>query len=154
MTSGTPNILVLNGPNLNMLGTREQNIYGHETMADIQKQCESYASGLSIKVEFWQSNSEGELVSWIQQSMAAYQGVIINAGAYSHSSIAIMDALKILTVPVIEVHLSNIYKREEFRHHSYISRVADVVICGAGSHGYTLALQAMVGLLNKKAAGA
>lgn len=138
-------ILVLNGPNLNLLGTREPEIYGTQTIADIESMCQTFASPLGIKADFWQSNNEGELVTWIQdcEKKGAYKGVIINAGAYSHTSIAIADALKSLTIPIIEVHISNIYKREAYRHHSYISGVAKGVICGFGGAGYMLAIQAL-----------
>lgn len=135
--------MVLNGPNLNMLGQREPDIYGTTTLADIRESCEKLAGELGVDVDFRQSNHEGELVTWIQDARASCAGIIINAAAYTHTSVAIADALKMAEIPVVEVHLSNIHKREEFRHHSYISYVADGVICGLGADSYTLALRAM-----------
>lgn len=143
-------ILLVNGPNLNQLGTREPAIYGHETLPQIETRCKAEAKKLKLELECFQSNHEGEIVTAIQQSGKKYQGLIINAGAYTHTSIAIMDALTPLKMPIIEVHLSNIFQRDEFRHHSYVSRVAKGVICGLGSHGYILALEALAGLLKKK----
>jgi 3-dehydroquinate dehydratase-2 len=144
----TTNILILNGPNLNMLGTREPDIYGAETLADIEKSCQKVGKDLGLDVECRQSNTEGELVDWIQKAGAAgFAGIIINAGAYTHTSVALLDALLACNVPVIEVHLSNIFQREEFRHHSYISKAARGVICGFGGQGYTLSLEGMAGLL-------
>ena len=143
------NILILNGPNLNMLGVREPDVYGFKNLSAIALECEEYASELSFSIDFRQSNSEGEMVTIIQEARGTCSGVIINGGAYSHTSIALLDALKILEVPIIEVHLSNIYKREAFRHHSYISGVAAGVICGFGGHTYILALDAMRALLEE-----
>lgn len=137
-------ILILNGPNLNLLGTREPEIYGSTTLDDIRNQCEHHASGLSITLDFKQSNHEGELVDWIQSVREGYAGLILNAGAFTHTSIAIHDALLALSQPIIEVHLSNIFRREEFRHHSYVSKPARGVICGFGSFGYLMALDAMM----------
>ena len=136
-------VYVLNGPNLNLLGTREPEIYGKTTLADIEKMVADRAVTLGLKADFRQSNSEGELVTWIQEAREAACGLILNAAAYSHTSIAILDALSALEIPIIEVHLSNIYKREEFRHHSYVSPVAQGVICGLGAQGYELALEAI-----------
>jgi 3-dehydroquinate dehydratase II len=144
---GNPTILVLNGPNLNLLGLREPEIYGHETLADIEEACLERAEELVVSVEFRQSNHEGQLVDWIHEARQSADGIIINAGAYSHSSIAILDALTAAALPVVEVHMSNIYRRESFRHLSYVSRVAQGVICGLGGHGYELALAAMARLL-------
>jgi 3-dehydroquinate dehydratase II len=144
---GNPTILVLNGPNLNLLGLREPEIYGHETLADIEEACLERAAELVVSVEFRQSNHEGQLVDWIHEARQSADGIIINAGAYSHSSIAILDALTAAALPVVEVHMSNIYRRESFRHLSYVSRVAQGVICGLGGHGYELALAAMARLL-------
>lgn len=138
-----PKLLILNGPNLNLLGTREPEIYGKETLADIQSLCEQQGRELGITIDFRQSNHEGELVDWIHEARHGFDGVIINAGAYSHTSVAILDALQALSVPVVEVHLSNIYKREAFRHHSFVSAAAKGVICGLGSKGYVLAIQAL-----------
>ena len=141
-------ILILNGPNLNMLGTREPDIYGSETLADIEKSCLMAAKDLGLEVQCRQSNTEGELVDWIQKAgHDSFAGIIINAGAYTHTSVALLDALLACSLPVIEVHLSNIFQREEFRHHSYISKAARGVICGFGGQGYTLSLEGMAGLL-------
>ena len=134
------NILVLNGPNLNLLGLREPAVYGHETLADVNAAIQARADELGAEVECRQSNHEGELVTWIQQARGEKTAIIINAGAYSHTSIAIPDALRAAEVPVYEVHLSNIYQRESFRHHSYISDLATGVICGLGLDGYLYAL--------------
>jgi len=133
-------ILVLNGPNLNMLGLREPSIYGRETLADIEEACLERADVLELDVEFRQSNSEGQLIDWIHEARDS-------AGGLSHTSIALMDALTASDLPVVEVHMSNIHRREEFRHHSYVSRVARGVIVGLGGHGYELALDAMARLL-------
>ena len=142
-------ILVLNGPNLNLLGTREPEVYGNKTMTDIELESTKYAKNLGLEIEFRQSNNEGVLVDWVQEARENFNMLIINAGAYTHTSLALLDALKASEIPVIEVHLSNIYQREEFRQHSYISRVAVGVICGFGDHGYRLALEAAARLLNK-----
>ncbi len=135
-------ILVLNGPNLNMLGTREPAVYGHETLDDVNALIQARADELGVRVDCRQSNSEGELVTWIQQARGDAAAIIINAGAYSHTSIAIPDALRAAELPVYEVHLSNIYQRESFRHHSYISALAVAVLCGLGPDGYLYALTA------------
>ncbi len=140
-------ILVLNGPNLNILGAREPDVYGHETLADIEAACAKRASALGLKVEFRQSNNEGELVDWIQGARNGYAGLIINAGAYTHTSVALLDALLACDVPVIEVHLSNILQRDDFRHHSYVSKAARGVICGFGGFGYEMALEAAARML-------
>ena len=142
-------ILVLNGPNLNMLGTREPEIYGTETLADIERRLALQASGLGLSVDFRQSNHEGELVTWIQEGRGRVAGLIINPAAYTHTSIAIMDAIQACDYPVIEIHLSNVHRREAFRDHSYVSKVAVGVICGLGSKGYDLALDAMADLMAK-----
>ena len=136
-------VFILNGPNLNLLGTREPDIYGKETLADIEQACRAYASAHEFAVEFRQSNHEGQLIDWIQEARGRASGIVINAGGYSHTSVAIADALKGVGLPVIEVHLSNIFAREAFRHHSTISAVARGVICGLGGRGYILALDAM-----------
>ncbi len=141
-------VLVLNGPNLNLLGTREPEIYGSTTLDDIRKSVDLRAGELGLQVDFRQSNTEGELVDWIQSAQNSAVAVIVNAGAYTHTSIAILDALLACNLPVIEVHLSNIFQREEFRHHSYISQAATGVICGFGAHGYVLALEAVDRLLS------
>ena len=136
-------VFVLNGPNLNLLGQREPEIYGRTTLADIEKQVRAKAKVLGLTADCRQSNHEGELVDWIHEAREGACGVILNAGAYSHTSIAIHDALAALDIPVIEVHISNVYKRESFRHHSTISSVATGVICGLGTIGYDLALEAV-----------
>ena len=136
-------IYVLNGPNLNLLGTREPDIYGHATLADVEKLCRATGNRFGWTVEFRQSNHEGELVDWIQEARGSADGIVINAGALSHTSIAILDALLASELPVMEVHLSNIYKRDAFRHHSYVSKAARGVICGLGPLGYLFALDAL-----------
>ncbi len=145
MTGAT--ILVLNGPNLNLLGVREPATYGRETLADIEEACLERAAELGLTVEFRQSNHEGQLVDWIQEGRDSADGIILNAAAFTHTSIAILDAVKAADLPIIEVHLSNIYRREGFRHHSYVSAAAQGVICGFGAHGYLLALEAMARLI-------
>jgi 3-dehydroquinate dehydratase-2 len=135
-------IFVLNGPNLNLLGSREPRIYGTQTLEDVKTSLEERSKGLNVRVDFRQSNHEGELVDWIQEAMAKASAVIINAGAYSHTSIAIRDALAALQIPIIEVHLSNIHAREPFRRQSFVSQVARGAIVGLGSLGYLLALDA------------
>ena len=150
MLAKSPKILILNGPNLNMLGVRETAIYGTETLADIERMCARRAKDLSLSVDFRQSNLEGELVTWVQEARTASVGIVINPGAYGHTSIALLDALRMADKPVIELHLSNIHRREAFRHHTYTSQAATGVICGLGAHGYVLALEAMAELINKK----
>jgi 3-dehydroquinate dehydratase II len=144
-------ILVLNGPNLNLLGVREPQTYGRETLADIEEACLERAAALDLAVDFRQSNHEGQLIEWIQEARESADGIIINAGAYTHTSIAILDALRAAELPVVEVHLSNIFAREAYRHHSYISTVARAVICGLAGHGYVLALDAIAYLLETEA---
>lgn len=139
-------ILVLNGPNLNLLGTREPAVYGRATLADIAAATKTRAGVLGFRVDFRQSNSESELVSWIQEARSGVSGIIINAGAYTHTSIAILDALSAVEVPIVEVHLSNIYRRESFRHRSFVSRAATGVVAGLGAKGYELAVEAIAGL--------
>lgn len=143
-------IYILNGPNLNMLGLREPEIYGVDTLADIEAACRDRAASHGFDVVFRQTNVEGELVSLIQEARAEADGVILNAAAYTHTSIAIHDALAMLEVPVIEVHLSNVFKREAFRHHSYVSAHAAGVICGFGPDSYLLALDALARLSGKE----
>ena len=142
-------IIILNGPNLNLLGEREKNQYGTETLKDIEKSCKKFAEKNLIKVDFFQSNIEGELVEKIQQSRNTYNGLIINAGGYTHTSVAIHDALKIIRIPIIELHISNIYNREEFRHKSLISKVANGIICGFGTEGYEMAVSAIKKLIKQ-----
>ena len=139
-------IYVLNGPNLNLLGHRQPEVYGHQTLADVVAACEALAAELGVEVRCLQSNHEGQLVDWVQEARGVAGAVIINAGAYTHTSVAILDALHAFEGPVIEVHISNIHKREGFRQHSYISARADGVIVGCGTEGYLLALRRVVGL--------
>jgi len=141
-------VMVLNGPNLNLLGTREPGIYGNETLANLEAASIKRGASLGLSVDFRQSNTEGELVDWIQEAGRNCDAIVINAGAYTHTSVAILDALLAAAIPVIEVHLSNIYQRDEFRHHSYISKAASGVICGLGGYGYEMALDALAHKLN------
>jgi 3-dehydroquinate dehydratase-2 len=143
-------VLVLNGPNLNLLGAREPEIYGRETLADIEAACRARAKPLGLALDFRQTNSESELIDWIQGARGKVAGIVINAAAYTHSSIAILDALAACALPVVEVHLSNIFRREPFRHHSYVSRAASGVICGFGGFGYVLAIEAIARQLESK----
>ena len=136
-------VLVLNGPNLNMLGKRQPEIYGRESLADVEKACRAEAARLQLTVEFAQSNHEGVLVDLIQAAREKNSAIVMNAGAYTHTSVALLDALNAAELPAVEVHLSNIYKRESFRHRSYISPAAIGVIAGLGTQGYLLALQAL-----------
>ena len=147
MTVMVNTVLILNGPNLNMLGTREPEIYGSQTLADIERLCAKRAENLRLEIDFRQSNTEGELVDWIQSAPNSAAAIIINAGAYTHTSVALLDALRAADLPVIEVHLSNIFRREQFRRKSYISETASGVICGFGAHGYELALDAAAGIV-------
>ena len=142
-------IIILNGPNLNLLGEREKNQYGDFTLKDIEKECEKFASSNNIALTLFQSNIEGELVEKIQKSRNDQHGLIINAGGYTHTSVAIHDALKILKIPIIELHISNIYNREDFRHKSLISKLAKGIICGFGAEGYIMALKAMNKILEE-----
>lgn len=141
------NILVLHGPNLNLLGLREPDIYGSLTLAQINQQLQQLAIALGVELATFQSNSEGELVTAIQNALGNYQGIVINAAAYTHTSVAIRDALSAVKIPAVEVHLSNIHQREAFRHHSYIAAVAIGQICGFGVNSYRLGLQAVVDYL-------
>ena len=140
-------VLVLNGPNLNMLGTRQPHIYGAETLADVEALCHEAARALDMTVTFRQTNLEGELVTWIQEARGDFDGLLINAGGYTHTSIAIMDALLASEMPAVEVHMSNIHAREPFRRRSYIALAAHGSICGFGADGYRLGLQALHGML-------
>ena len=142
-------IIILNGPNLNLLGEREKEKYGTITLKDIENNCKDFANKNDINLSLYQSNIEGELVEEIQKSRKEQNGLIINAGAYTHTSVAIHDALKVLTIPIIELHITNIYNREEFRHKSMISKVATGVLCGFGTDGYIMALQAIKTYLKK-----
>ena len=140
-------IFVLNGPNLNLLGTREPEIYGSTTLAEIEAKCQQVGQSKGLSVDFRQSNKEGELVDWIQEAAGVARGIVINPGAYTHTSVAIHDALLGVGIPTIEVHISNIFAREAFRRHSYVSPVAAGVLSGFGPYGYTLALDAMAQLV-------
>ena len=142
-------ILILNGPNLNLLGEREKEKYGKITLKDIETNCKNFAKKNNIDLTLFQSNIEGDLVDKIQEARKEHDGLIINAGGYTHTSVAIHDALKILNIPIIELHITNIYNREEFRHKSLISKIAKGIICGFGTNGYTIALQAMKNYLKK-----
>jgi 3-dehydroquinate dehydratase II len=142
-----PKIMVLNGPNLNLLGVRQPHIYGHDTLADIEKRLQARARSHELAIDMRQSNHEGELVTWIQEARTTCAGIIINPAAYTHTSIAILDALLACELPVIELHLSNPHKREEFRHRSLVTLAAKGVIAGFGAHGYELALDAMAQLI-------
>lgn len=146
----TKPVFILNGPNLNMLGSREPHIYGSQTLADIKKACAAEAKALGLAIDFRQTNGEGELVSMVQEARDKACGIILNAGGYTHTSVALHDSLRIAGLPVVEVHLSNIYQREPFRHHSYVSPAALGVICGFGGHGYVLGLKALAQHLKSK----
>lgn len=146
MTS-PPLIAVLNGPNLNLLGTRQPEIYGATTLDDVEALCAETAEELGLAIDFRQTNGEGELITWVQECRGRAAGIVINPAGYSHTSVALMDALAAVDLPVVEVHISNIHRREEFRHHSFVSRVAAGVICGLGVQGYALALRAMAELV-------
>jgi 3-dehydroquinate dehydratase-2 len=140
-------ILVLNGPNLNLLGTRETDIYGTHSLADIEASVRHRAAAAKLEVEFHQSNSESQLVDWVQSARDRAIGLIINAGAYTHTSVALLDALRAIDIPIVEVHLSNIFRREEFRHHSYVSQAATGMITGFGPQGYDMAVNALTSLI-------
>jgi 3-dehydroquinate dehydratase-2 len=140
-------IFVLNGPNLNMLGKREPTIYGRDSLDDVRGRAEARASSLGVTIEFRQTNSEGELIGWIQEARDKASGIIVNAGGLTHTSIAVLDALQAAELPVVEVHLSNIFRRDNFRQHSYVSLAATGVICGLGAKGYELAVEAMASLV-------
>jgi 3-dehydroquinate dehydratase II len=146
-------ITILNGPNLNLLGLREPEIYGHDTLADVAARCTRIAAGFGLDCDLKQSNHEGELVDWIQRARTDAAGIIINPGAYSHTSVAILDALRTFDGPVLEVHVSNIHQRESFRHHSYVSLRAEGVIAGFGVEGYDLAMRRMGALVGQPDAG-
>ena len=140
-------VFVLNGPNLNMLGMREPEIYGRDTLDDVRKRAETRGKALGLAIDFRQSNHEGELIGWIQEARGGASGIVLNAGSLTHTSIGILDALQAAELPVLEVHLSNIFRRDSFRHHSYVSLGAKGVICGLGVQGYELALDAMAKLV-------
>lgn len=145
-------VTVLNGPNLNLLGKRQPHIYGRETLADVEADCRSLAAELRLELRFHQSNHEGQIVDWIHEARdIAGGGIVINPAAYTHTSVAILDALNAFDGPVIEVHISNVHKREAFRHHSYVSLRADGVIAGLGTQGYGLALRRLARLIDEAA---
>jgi 3-dehydroquinate dehydratase II len=146
-------IYVLNGPNLNLLGTREPEVYGKENLEDVRARCEARAAALGFAIDFRQSNHEGELVAWIQEARNSAAGLIVNAGAFTHTSIAMLDALLATDIPSVEVHLSNIFTREPFRHTSYISKAVKGVICGFGGLGYELAVEALASTIDAGRAG-
>ncbi|MGX9962412.1 type II 3-dehydroquinate dehydratase [Roseomonas sp. F4] len=145
-----PLIVVLNGPNLNLLGTRQPEIYGSATLDDVEQLCAETAEQLGLAIDFRQTNGEGELITWVQECRGRADGIIINPAGYSHTSIALMDALKATDLPIVEVHISNIHRREEFRHLSYVSKAATGVIAGLGIQGYALALQAIADLVTEE----
>jgi len=146
-------LFVLNGPNLNMLGMREPTVYGHATLADVRRRVEARARALGFAVDFRQTNDEGELIGWIQQAREEAAGIIINAGALTHTSIAVLDALKAADLPAVEVHLSNIFRRESFRHRSYVAMAAVGSISGFGPASYELAVEAMAAILGERSRG-
>lgn len=145
-----PLIAVLNGPNINMLGLRQPHIYGSATLDDVEQLCAEVAEPLGLAIDFRQTNSEGELVTWVQECRGRAAGIVINPAGYTTTSIALLDALLASEVPTIEVHITNIHRREEFRQHSYVSKAAVGVICGLGIRGYALALQAMAEILEER----
>ena len=145
-------VYVLNGPNLNLLGKRQPHIYGHETMADVERDCRALAKDLNLDLRFHQSNREYELIDWIHEARDIAGGIVINPAAFTHTSVAILDALNTFDSPVIEIHISNVHKREAFRHHSYVSLRADGVIAGCGTLGYQLALRRVADLIDAKPA--
>ena len=139
----TKKILIINGPNLNLLGDREKSKYGNDTLETVKKKCESHSKSINVEIKFEQSNIEGEIVTIIQKAKGIFDGIIINAAGYTHTSVAILDALLAIKLPVIEVHITNIYNREEFRNKSLISKAAKGIICGFGINGYIMALDSM-----------
>ena len=147
-----PIIYVLNGPNLNLLGSRQPEIYGRETLADVEAECRRVGADLGLEIEFRQTNAEFQLIDWIHESRERAAGIVLNPAALSHTSVAVLDALKTCEFPILEVHISNIHQREEFRHHSFVSRVAAGVICGFGTQGYLLALQRLARLIGSPVA--
>jgi 3-dehydroquinate dehydratase-2 len=141
-------VFLLNGPNLNLLGKRQPQIYGHETLADVERECRTLAAELRLDLRFHQSNREYEIIDWIHEARETAGGIVINPAAFTHTSVAILDALNAFDAPVIEVHISNVHKREDFRHHSYVSRRADGVVAGFDTQGYLLALRRMARLID------
>ena len=149
-----PIIFILNGPNLNLLGKRQPHIYGHETLADVENECRALATELGLSIRFHQSNREYEIIDWIHEAREVAAGIVINPAAFTHTSVAILDALNTFDHPIIEVHISNIHKREAFRHHSYVSTVASGVIAGFGTQGYQLALRRIARFIEEEKAQA
>jgi 3-dehydroquinate dehydratase-2 len=147
-------LYVLNGPNLNLLGKRQPHIYGHETLADVEAECRRLAVQLKLEIRFHQSNREYEIIDWIHEARETADGIVINPAAFTHTSVAILDALSACDLPIVEVHISNVHRREPFRHHSYVSGIASGVIVGFGTLGYGLAIQGMARLLAEKEARA
>jgi 3-dehydroquinate dehydratase-2 len=145
-----PVVSILNGPSLNLLGKREPDIYGHETLAEVEAECRRVAGELRLAIEFHQSNREYEIIDWIHEARGRAAGIVINPAAFTHTSVAILDALNAFDGPIIEVHISNVHKREAFRHHSYVSGVASAVIVGCGTQGYAFALQRMAKLIGER----
>ena len=145
----TKKILIINGPNLNLLGEREETKYGKVTLEEVKKNCEFHAKSINVEIHFYQSNIEGEIVEMIQKAKGNYNGIIINAAGYTHTSVAILDALLAVKLPTVEVHITNIYNREEFRKKSLISKAANGIICGFGVNGYIMALDSMKEIVNK-----
>jgi len=145
----TATVFVLNGPNLNLLGLREPQVYGAETLNDIEDRVRDRAKAHGLAVDFRQTNSEGQLVDWVQEARSKAKGIIINPAAYTHTSVALLDAIKASGIPTIEVHLSNIHAREEFRHHSYVSPAAHGIIVGFGAYGYELAIDGLARIITK-----
>jgi 3-dehydroquinate dehydratase-2 len=144
-------VYVLNGPNLNLLGKRQPHIYGHETLADVERDCRSLAEELGLELRFHQSNREYEIIDWIHEARETAVGIVINPAAFTHTSVAILDALNTFDAAVIEIHISNVHKREEFRHKSFVSMRADAVIAGCGTQGYQLALRRVAQLIDQAA---
>ena len=147
-----PIVYILNGPNLNLLGTRQPEIYGRETLADLEAECRRIGADVGLEIEFRQTNAEFQLIDWIHESRLRAAGIVINPAALGHTSVAVLDALNTCEFPILEVHISNIHKREEFRHHSFVSRVAAGVICGFGTQGYLLAIQRLARLIGSQVA--
>jgi 3-dehydroquinate dehydratase II len=145
-----PIVFILNGPNLNLLGKRQPHIYGHETLADVERDCRALASELGLNIRFHQSNREYEIIDWIHEARDVAAGIVINPAAFTHTSVAILDALNTFDHPIIEVHISNIHKREAFRHHSYVSTIASGVIAGFGTQGYQLGLRRIARLIGEE----
>lgn len=145
-------VYVLNGPNLNLLGKRQPHIYGHETLADVEADCQRTAQELGLTIRFHQSNAESRIIEWIHEAREEAAGIVINPAAFTHTSVAILDALNVCEFPIFEVHISNVHKRESFRHHSYVSLRADGVIAGFGIQGYSLALRRLAKLIADKTA--